>query len=188
MITLPEVLAHPASSDDSVLARLHTAFADDLLRMCRSLCAEYGLWDGEAEDLSQKTWAKIAQLLAHKPRTNCPNEIRKWLKTVARRLLLDTLQRRARRKARERAREARESSYDPPIEEPDESYRDVLNDALKRHCTAEMRQALRLRSEGAPWDEIAEQLGVSRSTAIRLWNKAIQVLRSVMGVRADSVP
>jgi RNA polymerase sigma factor (sigma-70 family) len=174
-----------------------TAGLDSLLKehgqylaaTCSGLCRDYRQWEGTGEDLFQSTICKVTLLQQSKwPPLDCAIAWKRWLRAIARHLLLDELRANNRRTRLEREygrMAAMERVEEPPGEEVVEETHEAIRDALERHCDDRMRGVVQMRLNKRTWKEIAESMRINVTAARRAWDAAKQILSQAL-VNEDS--
>jgi RNA polymerase sigma factor (sigma-70 family) len=175
----------PLSEDDKdQLERLVKTYGQDLLNTCLSLCAEFGVWWGEAENLSQETWCKIARWDRSKwPPVDSKPEWWSLLGTVARRTLIDSGKGRRGQPLPEFIADS--LAIPPDMVKADqaqevEALKVALRDALNSLSDPRMQKVVLLRMNGAPWEQVAREVGMSYSWVRNAWPRALRLLRAML--------
>jgi RNA polymerase sigma factor (sigma-70 family) len=178
----------PAGADlQGQLVERHTAY---LRATCRGLCASAGLWPGDADDLFQRTWLKVAQCPpGARPKEGDDVEWRRWLAAIARNSFRDDLRRDRSRRARDREHGSEvlvwqiSATSDAQVKE--EVFK-AMQDILEEHCNERQRSVVRLCLEGLSVREIAGRLCIRTSAARVALNQALAILRTELEARGLS--
>jgi RNA polymerase sigma factor (sigma-70 family) len=173
-----------AGADEAGLAALVSAYRPDLRAFLAARCGD----PGEADDLLQELWLKVA----HLPSAPIANG-RAYLFRVANNLVLDRVRARHRAMRRDRAwlDEGTSATLAATEDRPDPAPQadDVLmrqqEAALVRRAIAELppaaRRALELhRIEGRGQAEVAQMMGISRSGVEKNLANAMRQLRRTL--------